>query len=152
MSRIVAYVLALALSGQVVSAAELKLPISAAYGSPAGCFHFGYGGQAAVYVGGDYPPPYPPAEEIRDPEDIIIIDEYEITAVEMICKPLQVDGQTALMKCHAEDANWIERATFIESGRTLTFSSKVISGDLDKIGSDTWGPDTYNICTFDEKG
>ncbi len=146
MSRIVAYVLALALSSQVVSAAELKLPISAAYGSPAGCFHFSYGGEQAVLGGGYRQPPE------GTPEGSIVISPRRIVGTEMRCTPFEVSGPTALLECGAVDVEWTARATFVESGGTLTFWADFVSGDLHLLMIDSWPPETYGKCVFDEKG
>ncbi len=105
-----------------------------------------------VWGGGYYPPPYPPPEGILDPEDILVIDPHQITAVEMICEPLEVSGKSALLQCGADGAGWVAQATFVESGDTVTLSADYVSGDLHLLTRDSWPPETYGKCVIDQKG
>ena len=117
-------------------AEELLFPISAAYGTETACFRLTRGGHQAVFVDRALP------GEPDASGDILLIDRHQITSLEMICKPLEVTGQKALIKCVAEGTVWTAPATFIEVDDKLFFSGRLSEADSELT-------DTLNKCVID---
>ena len=137
--------LALALAGRAAIADELSLPVDSVFGSKTACELYGFGGERAVLSGFSDPLPPEPWTEVT-----LIVPEG-IFYIEGRCTPIEVSGTAALLKCGAEGAEWIESATLVVSADTVTFSAKAVSGDLDQLTGDTWGPDTYSKCAIGQK-
>ncbi len=115
---------------------ELLFPISAAYGTEAACFRLARIGHQAVFV--DRAPPGEPDAN----GDILLIDRHQITSIEMVCKPLEVTGQKALIECVAEGTVWTAPATFVEADDGLLFSGRLSEAGLVLT-------DTFSKCVID---